>query len=307
MTRAVRFHEYGDSGVLRVEEVPTPRPGPGEVRVEVVAASINPGEAAIRSGRFDSVFPASFPSGQGSDLAGRVAELGEGAVGVELGAEVIGFSDRRSSQATDVVVPVEDLVLKPSSVDWEQAASLYVAGTTAAAAVRAVDVKPGEVVVIAGAAGGVGCIAAQLARHRDAIVVGTASESNHDYLRSIGVIPVTYGEGQVDRIRAAAPAPVDAFIDTHGHGSVEVALELGVDPDRIDTIADFEAPAKYGVKSDGNAVGGGARTIEELAALIVQGALDIPIQAVYPLEQVVEAFDRLASGHVRGKIVLRMQ
>jgi NADPH:quinone reductase-like Zn-dependent oxidoreductase len=307
MTKAVRFEQYGGTEVLRVVEVDRPQPGPGEVRIEVVAASINPGEASIRRGLLKDRFPATFPSGQGSDLAGRVTAIGAGVQGIGLGEEVIGFSDERSSQATDVVVPATNVVPKPAAVTWEEAATLYVAGTTAYAAVRAVGADLGDVVVVAGASGGVGIIAAQLARHSGATVVGTARNADHDFLRSLDIIPVTYGDGLSDRIRAVVPEGVDAFIDTHGGGNVEVAIGLGVSPDRIDTIADFAAAKQYGVKTEGNAAGGGAQTLSELAALIVEGDLRIPIDTIYPLERVAEAYDHLAEQHVRGKIVLRME
>lgn len=309
MTKAVRFGRYGGTEVLELVEVERPEPGSGQVRVEVVASSINPGEASIRRGDLDAMFPTTFPSGEGSDVAGRISALGDGVPGFELGDEVIGFSDDRSAHATEVVLQAENVVAKPASVTWEEASTLYVAGTTAVAAVKAVGAGTGDVVVVAGATGGVGIIAAQLARHAGATVIGTAREADHDLLRRLNVIPVAYGEGVAERIRAAVPggAPVDAFIDTYGSGQVAVALELGVAPERIDTIADFEAVQKYGVKSDGNAKGGGARTLEELAALIVQGALEIPIDTVYPLERVAEAYDHLAGKHVVGKIVLRME
>ncbi|SDZ27748.1 NADP-dependent oxidoreductase [Herbiconiux ginsengi] len=307
MTRAVRFDRYGSTEVLRVVEVARPEPGPGEVRVEVVAASINPGEAAIRRGLFDAVFPATFPSGQGSDFAGRVTARGAGVQGIGLGQEVIGFSDDRSSQATEVVVAAANVVPKPATVTWEEAATLYVAGTSAFAAVRAVGADLGDVVVVAGASGGVGIFAAQLARHAGATVVGTAREEEHDFLRSLEIIPVSYGDGVAERIRAAVPEGVDAFIDTHGSGNVALAIELGVSPDRIDTIADFAAAKQYGVKSEGNAAGGGAQTLSELAALIVEGELRIPIDTIYPFERVAEAYGHLEKQHVRGKIVLRME
>ncbi|WP_382304128.1 NADP-dependent oxidoreductase [Herbiconiux sp. UC225_62] len=307
MARAVRFDRYGGAEVLRVVEVARPEPGPGEVRVEVVAASINPGEAAIRRGLFDAVFPATFPSGQGSDFAGRVTARGAGVQGIGLGEEVIGFSDDRSSQATEVVVPAANVVPKPATVTWEEAATLYVAGTTAFAAVRAVGADLGDVVVVAGASGGVGIFAAQLARHAGATVVGTARDEEHDFLRSLEIIPVSYGDGGAERIRAVVPEGVDAFIDTHGSGNVALAIELGVSPDRIDTIADFAAVKQYGVKFEGNAAGGGAQTLSELAALIVEGDLRIPIDTIYPLERVAEAYDHLEKQHVRGKIVLRME
>jgi NADPH:quinone reductase-like Zn-dependent oxidoreductase len=157
--------------------------------------------------------------------------------------------------------------------------------------------------VVSGAAGGVGSLAVQLARRAGANVIGLASPANHGWLAEHGVIPVAYGDGVADRIRQAA-GTVDAFIDTFGPDYVQLALELGVEPSRIDTIADFEAVAKYGVKGDGNAVGASASTLAELAALIADGQLEVPIAAAYPLAQVREAYRQLASGHIRGKIVL---
>jgi NADPH:quinone reductase-like Zn-dependent oxidoreductase len=190
-------------------------------------------------------------------------------------------------------------------VPWEVAGSLYVAGTTAAAVVRAVELKAGDCVVVSGAAGGVGSIAVQLARHAGARVIGLASEVNHHWLESHGIVPVTYGEGVAERIRAAANGVVDAFIDCIGGGYVELALELGVAPERIDTIADFAAVHKHGVKGEGNAMGGGAPTLAELAGLVADGRLEVPIARTYPLSDVRAAFRELDSGHVHGKIVLR--
>jgi NADPH:quinone reductase-like Zn-dependent oxidoreductase len=302
--KAVRFDEYGGVDVLHVAEVPRPVPGPGQVVVEVKAAGINPGEAKVREGFLHSRWPATFPSGQGTDLAGLVAQLGAGVTGVAAGEEVIGWVDTRSSQAEYALVDAANLVPKPAEVPWEAAGALAVAGFTAWAAVRAVDVRGGDTLVVSGAAGGVGSITVQLARRAGATVIGLAGESNHAWLESHGVIPVSYGEGTADRIRKAAPK-VDAFIDTYGGDYVELALnELGVDPARVDTIVRFDAVEKYGVKSEGNAVGAGARTLTELAGLIASGELEVPIAATYPLDQVRDAFRRLETGHVRGKIVL---
>lgn len=157
-----------------------------------------------------------------------------------------------------------------------------------------------------GAAGGVGSFAVQLARRAGAIVIGLASESNHGWLTNHGVIPVAYGDGVADRIRATAPRGVDAFIDTNGNGYVELALALGVPAERVDTIVDFGAAAKYGVKTDGGvAAGPGARVLADLAALIAEGQLEVPIAKVYPLEQVREAYTELERRHTNGKIVLR--
>ena len=302
--KAVRFDEYGGVDVLHVAEVPRPVPGPGQVIVQVQAAGINPGEAKIREGMLASLWPATFPSGEGSDLAGVVEQLGEGVAGVAVGDEVIGWVDTRSSQAEYAVVDAANLVPKPAPVPWEVAGALGVAGFTASAAVRAVGAGAGDTLVVSGAAGGVGSITVQLARRAGATVIGLAGEANHAWLESHGVIPVSYGEGVADRIRKAAPK-VDAFIDTYGGDYVELALgELGVEPARVDTIARFDAVAKYGVKAEGNAVGASAQTLAELAGLIASGDLEVPIAATYPLDRVQDAYRRLETGHIRGKIVL---
>ena len=173
--------------------------------------------------------------------------------------------------------------------------------------VRAVDVKPGDTVVVSGAAGGVGSIAVQLAERKGATVIGLASPSNHDWLTRHGVIPVAYGDGVAERIRNAVPAgtAIDAFLDTHGGDYVELALnDLKVSPERIDTIARFDAAAKYGVKVDGNAAGASAATLSELATLAAAKELEIPLAHTYPLDDVRAAYSQLAKGHVRGKIVL---
>jgi NADPH:quinone reductase-like Zn-dependent oxidoreductase len=306
MPKAVRFEQYGGIEVLRVVEVDRPVPGPGQVLVRVVAAAINPGEAHIRTGALHDRWPATFPSGQGSDLAGVVAETGAGVEAFAAGDEVIGFTDNRASHAEFVVVEATDLIRRPADVPWEQAGTLYVAGTTAYAAVRAVAAGPGDTVVISGAAGGVGSIAVQLARGTGANVIGLASEANHGWLTAHGAIPVAYGEGVADRIRAAAGGRrIDAFIDTFGADYVQLALDLGVVPERIDTITDHRATEKYGVKTDGNSAAGNAQVIAQLAGLISAGRLEIPIAATYPLEQVRDAFRELERRHTRGKIVLR--
>ena len=304
MPQAVRFDEYGGIDVLRVTEVDRPVPGSGQVLVRVKAAGINPGEAKIREGLLAQRWPTTFPSGEGSDLAGVVEELGEGVTGFAVGEEAFGFTDNRSSHAELALVEADNLVPKPSGIPWEAAGSLYVAGATAWAMVHAVAAGPGDTVVVSGAAGGVGSIAVQLAKIAGATVIGLASEANHPWLSSHGAVPVSYGDGVADRIRAASGGRVDAFLDTQGGGYVELALELGVRPERIDTIADFTAKEKYGVKIDGNAVGGNARVLAELAGLIEQGRLEIPIANTYPLAEVQDAYRELERGHTRGKIVL---
>jgi NADPH:quinone reductase-like Zn-dependent oxidoreductase len=303
MPKAVRFDHYGDVDVLEVVDVPRPQPGPNELLIRVRAAGINPGEAKIREGLLAKQFPATFPSGQGSDLAGLVEESGSGVTGWAPGDEIIGFNEHRASQAEFVVVEAPNVVAKPPNVSWEVAGSLFVAGTTAYAAVRAVAPKGGETVVVAGATGGVGCIAVQLARRAGATVVGIASEANQGWLSAHGVVPVTYGDGLDERLRQAVDR-IDAWIDTVGGEYVELALTFGVEPSRIDTIANFDAVRRFGVKSEGNAAGGNSEVLGELAGLVAEGALEVPIAASYPLDQVRDAYRRLARGHVLGKIVL---
>jgi NADPH:quinone reductase-like Zn-dependent oxidoreductase len=305
MPKAVRFNTYGGIDVLKVVDVDRPVPGHGQVLVRVRAAGINPGEAKIRTGALAERWPTTFPSGEGSDLAGVVEELGDGVTGFAVGDDVIGFTDNRASHAELVVVEAANLVRKPPGVSWEAAGSLFVVGATAYAMVRAVSVSPGDTVVVSGAAGGVGSIAAQLAARAGGTVIGLASEAHHDWLAGHGVIPITYGDGAAGRIRAASGGQVDAFLDTQGGGYVELALELGVRPERIDTIADFAAPAKYGVKAEGNAAGASAGVLAELAGLIDAGQLEIPVANVYPLDKVQDAYRELEQGHTLGKIVLK--
>jgi len=203
------------------------------------------------------------------------------------------------------VAEAAHLVRKPAGISWEVAGSLFVVGTTAYAMVRAVSVSPGDTVVVSGAAGGVGSIAVQLARNAGATVIGLASEANHAWLASHGVIGVSYGDGVADRIQAAANGQVDAFLDTMGGGYVELALELGVRPERIDTIADFSAQKTYGVKAEGNTAGASADVLAQLAGLVSSGKLEVPIASVYPLDRVQDAYRELERGHTHGKIVLR--
>jgi NADPH:quinone reductase-like Zn-dependent oxidoreductase len=305
--KAVRFDEYGPVGALDVRDVPVPEPGPGQVLVKVKAAGINPGEAKIREGALAELWPATFPSGQGSDFAGIVEALGPGVTTAAPGDEVIGWVDTRSSQAEYTVAEAANLAGKPDRLPWEVAGAIPVVGFTAWAMVRAVALKPGDTVVVSGAAGGVGSVAVQLARRKGATVIGLSSPSNHEWLIRHGVLPVAYGDGVAGRIRDAAPAGrgIDAFLDTYGGDYVELALDdLKVSPERVDTIVRFDAAAKYGVKVEGNAAGASAATLSELADLVATKELEIPLAYTFPLSAVRAAYTSLAKGHVRGKIVL---
>jgi NADPH:quinone reductase-like Zn-dependent oxidoreductase len=303
--KAVRFDQYGPVNVLDVREVPTPEPGEGQVLVRVRAAGINPGEAKIRDGLLHARWPATFPSGQGSDFAGVVERLGPGVDTVAAGDDVIGWVDTRSSQAEYVVADQQNLAPRPAGLPWEVAGAIPVVGFTAWAMVRAVDVKPGDTVVVSGAAGGVGSLAVQLAKRAGATVIGLSGPSNHDWLIRREVIPVAYGEGVADRIRQAAPSTVNAFLDAFGGDYVELALnDLKVSPERIDSIVRFDAVEKYGIKAEGNAAGASAETLEVLADLIATKELELPIARTYPLAEVGAAYAELSKGHLRGKIVL---
>jgi NADPH:quinone reductase-like Zn-dependent oxidoreductase len=261
----------------------------------------------IRSGALADQFPATFPSGQGSDLAGVVAELGSGVSDFAVGDNVIGFSMRRSSHAEYVTLPASQLAAKPSEVSWEVAGSLFVAGATAYAAVRAVRLVPGETVAIAGAAGGVGSIAVQLARRTGATVLGIAGPSNDAWLVDHGAVPVNYGDGLSARLRAAAQSGhIDALLDFFGGGYVAMAVEdLKVPRDRVDTIADFAAVERFGVLSAGGADAATAEVLAELADLVARGELEVPIAGVFALDDVQDAFREVELRHTRGKLVLR--
>jgi NADPH:quinone reductase-like Zn-dependent oxidoreductase len=305
MPKAVRFDEYGGPEVLEVREVERPVPGAGSVLVRVKAAAINPGEIAIREGVFAERWPATFPSGQGSDLAGVVEEVGDGVSAFAVGDEVLGFTHDRASHAELVVVPAEQLTARPATVPWEVAGALFVAGLAAYASVQAVAPQDGETVVVSAAAGGVGVFAVQLARETDATVIGLAGEANHAWLMEHGVIAVAHGDGVADRIRAASGGRVDAFIDLFGDGYVELALELGVPKERINTVIDFAAVERHGVSARGSSeVQRPAAALAELAGLIASGRLEVPIAATYPLQDVRAAYAELARRRTRGKIVL---
>jgi NADPH2:quinone reductase len=308
--RAVRFDRYGGRDVLYVADIDRPVPGAGEVLVEVRAAGINPGEAAIRTGALHEQFPVTFPSGEGSDLAGVVIEVGSPLAGdgeFAVGDEVLGFSFQRSSHATHTVVPIDQLIPKPPQLSWEAAGSLYVVGATAYAAVRAVAPQPGETVAVSAAAGGVGSVVVQLLALRDVRVLGIASSSNADWLRAHGVVPVEYGDGLADRLRQAAPDGVDAFIDLFGPDYVQLAVDLGVPPERVDTIISFAKAVEVGAKTEGSAEASTPAVLSEIANLVASGALDFDIAATYPLDRVADAFEELEQRHTHGKIVLLPQ
>lgn len=305
--RAVLFDRYGDESVLEVREVPDPQPGDGEVVVRVVAAGTNPGEIGIREGAMHERYPATFPSGQGSDLAGIVAAIGPGVTGVAIGQPVIGLSDSRNAQAELVLLPADRVVPKPDRVDWDAAATLYVTGTTALALLQERPVTAGDTVVVAGAAGGVGVFLVQLAVGTGARVIALAGEANHEWLRAHGAEPVAYGDGVEDRIRAAAPDGITAFFDLYGQGYTDLGVSLGVASDHVVTIIDFPAARRLGVTATGMAaLADPAEGVRQLAQIVAGGGFDVPIKARYPLDQVQEAYREVARRSGLGKVVLEV-
>ncbi len=302
--RAVRFDEYGGVDVLQVREVADPEAGPGRVLVAVKAAGINPGEIAIREGRLHDRWPATFPSGEGTDLAGVVRAVGDGVDAFASGDEVLGWTEERASHAELVSVPAPQLTHKPASIPWEVAGSLFVAGMAGLASVQAVAPTAGETVVVSAAAGGVGSVAVQRARRTGATVIGLAGERNHAWLRSHEIVSVSYGDGQAERIREAAGGKIDAFIDTFGGGYVDMALSLGVAPERINTIIDYEAVERHGIQGLGTHSIATGQLLAELTALVADGSLEIPVARMFPLDRVRDAFNELAARHTHGKIVL---
>jgi NADPH2:quinone reductase len=304
MPRAVRFDHYGGIDVLYLADVPMPVAGDGQVVVQVKAAGINPGEAAIRAGYLDAQYPSTFPSGEGSDLAGVVTAAGDGVSAFSAGDEVLGWSWDRSSHAEYVAVPAGQLIAKPAGLAWPVAGAMYVVGVTAYAAVRAVSVQPGDTVAVSAAAGGVGAVTVQLLATKGAKVIGIASEANHAWLTALGVTPVAYGDGLADRLRAAAPDGIDAFIDLFGPEYVKLAVELGIARDRIETIIAYAAAREYGTQAAGSSDATTTEVLAEMTGLVASGQIEIPIAATYPLDQVQQAFTELEQRHTRGKIVL---
>ncbi|MBS1864010.1 MAG: NADP-dependent oxidoreductase [Actinobacteria bacterium] len=304
MPRAVQFDEYGGLDVLQVREVELREPGKEDVVVEVKAAGINPGEASIRKGLLAEKWPATFPSGQGSDLAGVIREVGIDVVGFAPGEEVLGWSWERSSQAELCVVPAEQLISKPDDLSWEAAGALHVVGVTAFAAVRAVDISAGDTVVVSAAAGGVGTVTVQLLQVRGANVVGLASADHHDWLRERGATPVAYGEGVLQRVLEATPDGIDAFIDLFGPEYIDLALELDLPAAKIETIISHGRAQEVGAKTEGSADATSPEVLKEMAELVAAGKIEVPIAAAYPLEEVREAFEQLEDRHTLGKIVL---
>jgi NADPH:quinone reductase-like Zn-dependent oxidoreductase len=297
--RAAVFDRFGPPDVLRVAELPDPEPGPGQVRVRVRAAGVQPFDVAVRRGWMAPV-PIAFPQTIGQEYSGVVDRLGTGVRGIEVGAAVLG-STMLNGNASLVAVPAENVVSKPAQLDFPTAAALVAAAQTASGALAELRVGAGDVLLVHAAAGSVGTVAVQLARLAGATVIGTASPANHDYLRQLGAIPVAYGDGLVDAVRAASAQPVTVALDAIGGAAVPQSVQLGIARDRIGTIVDDKAAAEHGTRVV--RAGRSPARLAEVIALAARGVVLMPVRA-YPLAEVAEAHAAVESGHGRGKVVL---
>lgn len=301
--RAVQFAEYGDADVLHVVEVPVPTPGPKQVRVAVRRAGLNPMDWKLRTGGMAEQMPLDLPHIPGLEVAGVVDAVGEGADFTE-GDEVFGWPDTGSY--AEYALAGADVIRKPASLSWEDAAALPVAGETALRVLALLDLKPGETLLIHGASGAVGAVATQIAATRGVTVIGTASKANQDHIRSLGATPLVYGDGLVDRVREAAPNGVDAVFDAAGYGALPDSVTLRGGTDRIVTIAD---PAAFGMGITFTTGGDRPRAevLHELADLVVTGPLRLTQGSSYPLAEAAEAQRESQAGHSGGKITLTVE
>jgi NADPH:quinone reductase-like Zn-dependent oxidoreductase len=297
--RALQFSTYGGPEVLQWAEAPEPHAGPGQVRIAVRAASVNPIDWKAISGAMSGGKSMEGTGYLGYDAAGVVDEVGEGATGVTVGDEVFGRG--RSTQAEYAVL--DSWVAKAPSVDWAVAAAAGVAGESSERGLRLLDVTAGDTLFVDGGAGGVGAVAVQLALARGAKVIASASEANHDYLRELGATPVTYGQGVAERVRAAAGGPVGAVFDVAGKTPVEELISLVPEPSQVVSIANFTAGQAGARVTGGGADSHPMEALAEVADLLAQNKLVIKVQT-FPFDRAAEAYRISQSGHVRGKLVL---
>ena len=304
MTKAVVFHSFGGPEVLEVLDVPEPHAGAGQVRIRVTAAGLNPLDwKLVSSEEFGRRFGITLPSGFGGDVAGVIDEVGDGVAGYAVGDRVYGGARSRAvAEHAVLTLGTDSLQHTPEGLADEVAGALEVVGRTADAALDAIGVGPADTVLIGAAAGGVGVLATQLALAAGARVIGTASERNHDFLRSLGAEPVAYGAGLADRVRLLAPKGITAATDLWSDEAVRAAIELGVAPGRISTIV-FGGALPDGVKTTG-AINATPGALDRIATELAAGRLVLPIEATFPIEEIREAVELQRSGHVRGKVVI---
>jgi len=296
--KAVQFAEYGGPEVLRVVEVDEPHAGAGQVRITVRAAGVNAIDWKIRAGYMRAQMPLPLPAGTGMDAAGVVDEVGDGVGDVAVGDAVFG-----SGSATFAEYAVlSSWAAKPAGLSFQEAAGYPIPVETAMRIMNQVGVQPGETLLVSGAAGGVGSTVLQIARQRGITVIGTASERNQDYLRSLGAVPTTYGPGLIERVRALAPHGVDAALDIAGSGVIPALIELTGAPAKVLSIADFSAP-EHGAQVSTTATNA-AGAFAEAARLFTVGAFRLPVEKTFPLAAAADAQAASAAGHVAGRLVV---
>ena len=296
--KAVQFAEYGGPEVLKLVEVDEPHAGAGQVRIAVRAAGVNGMDWKIRAGYMSAQMPIPLPSGTGIDAAGVVDEVGDGVSGVAVGDPVFGSG---SATLAEYAV-LANWATKPAELSFEEAAGYPIPVETSIRILDQLGVQPGETLLVSGASGGVGSATLQIARDRGITVIGTASERNHDYLRSLGAIPTTYGDGLVERVHALAPDGIDAALDIAGSGVIPELIELTGDPSKVLSIADFSAP-EHGAQVPMSGTGAAA-ALAEAARLFSAGKFSIPVEKTFPLEAAAQAQAEGAAGHAAGRIVV---
>ncbi|WP_028045955.1 NADP-dependent oxidoreductase [Cellulomonas sp. URHE0023] len=306
--RAITYSRYGDADVLELTELPTPKVGPDSVLVRVRAASVNPVDWKVRAGYLDAVMDVVFPTVPGWDVAGVVERVGLDTPELKVGDEVYGYVRRDWVQggtfAELVAAPVRTLARKPASLSFEEAAAVPLAGLTAYQAIRRAGVRSGQTVLVQAAAGGVGAFAVQIARSLGARVIGTASERNHEHLRGLGAEPVAYGEGLVERVRALAPQGVDVLLDFGGDDLVATARGVLAADGVVASIVDAAARDELG----GHYVWVRPSTedLDALTALLDAGTVTVDVAEVFELADAADAHRASQTGHVRGKVVVRV-
>ena len=303
--RAIQFSEYGGPEVLELVDAEDPEPGPGQVRVSVRAVGVNPIEWKVRSGMMAQVRPLEFPAGLGVELAGVIDELGDDVTDLGLGEEVLGYA-ATPAYAELAVCDADNVVARPGGISWEEAAAVPVGARTAYRVLQLLQPAPGETLLVHAAAGGVGIFATQFAIERGARVIGTARTANHEFLRSVGAVPVAYGDGLRERVLEIAPEGVDAVLDASGRGELPLSVELAHGPDRVVTIAAAQEAGNLGVRFSGGpgAVVDTHAALTAATDLLVSGRLTVPIWRTYPLAEAAAAHAESERGHLRGKIVL---
>jgi NADPH:quinone reductase-like Zn-dependent oxidoreductase len=298
--KAVRFSQFGGPEVLKIVDLPDPHPGPGQIRVAVHAAGINPTDWKVRQGELGG----ELPQTTGRDVAGVIDEVGAGVTDVAVGDRVFGLSGGRVGAGAAELALLSHYAPVPPSLGFAEAAVLPVALETATRALDALGVRAGSTLLINGASGGIGSVAVQLAVARGARVIGTASPANHDYLRSLGAEPVAYGGGLTERVRALAPGGADVALDIAGSGVLPELIQLAGGPEHVVTVADFAGAQEYGVRFSRGEDGRAVHALAEIGELIESGRFSLPVARAFPLAEIAAAHWAGAEGQVRGKIVL---